>query len=124
MGKKYISISLVCCITISLSAATIRVYNKLGNSEPIVVTAITTQKKIVESIESMRSHFFNTWFDGITSFEWEIKGSKWVAPLEMRALQTEGRLYIERNGKYIFKPCLPCRESHGQAMLVSSPNTK
>lgn len=122
MGKKYISISL--CITISLSAATIRVYNKLGNNETIIVTAITTQKKIIEPIESMRSHFFNTWFDGITSFEWEIKGSKWVAPLEMRALQTEGRLYIERNGKYIFKPCLPCRESNGQAMLVSSPNTK
>ena len=122
MKKKYISIVPLLCMTVSLFGATIRVYNKLGSNDKIIVTAITSQKRMVEQIESMKSVMFNTWLNSVTGFEWEIKGYKWAAPLEMRALQTEGRLYIQQNGKYTFKPCLPCRESSGQATLISSPS--
>jgi hypothetical protein len=106
-------------ISLSLTAATIHIDNRVGTNETVTVSAVTPNQTIVKSIKSGGSTLVNSWFSGITRFEWEIGGSKWSAPLEVRALQTEGTLSIEKDGNYSFKSCLLCGQSSGKAQLIS-----
>lgn len=105
----------------SLFAATIRVYNK--TTKPLKIVTKTTKASMIETIPPMRSHFFNTWFNGINGFEWENRGQRCEANLSMRALQTQGCLYIKRDGQYSFKPCLPCKETRGVAKITELNQT-
>lgn len=89
-------------------------------TNPITVTARTSGKSMTETIKPDDSKFFNSWFTDIKGFEWEAGGSKWTAPLEVKALQTEGRLTLEQNGSYTFKSCPVCKELQGKAALITS----
>src|SRR5579872_854295 len=119
---KKIYIGTLLSFTTSVFPATIRVYNMLGTNEPVTVSVITPQKRMTEQIEPKQSQFFNSWFNGISGFEWEFRGSRWAAPLQLMPLQTEGRLYIHQHGKYTFKPCLVCKDVHGKATVINPPS--
>lgn len=103
-----------------LSAATIHVDNKLADQNVMINLYAADNATYSKTIKPGASEFFNTGFSPIANLEWTINGVRWTGnSLTVKALETEGRLIIEKDGKYSFKPCLFCNEVTGQAIKMT-----